>query len=42
VLPISGMLELTGLLTFAANILLTFAFGRSAFARIEAAHRAAI
>jgi hypothetical protein len=32
-LPISGMLELTGVLIFAANILLTFAFGRLAFAR---------
>lgn len=32
VLPISGMLELTGVLIFAANILLTFAFGRSTFA----------
>jgi hypothetical protein len=27
VLPISGMLELSGILIFAANILLTFAFG---------------
>lgn len=33
VLPISGMLELTGVLIFAANILLTFVFGRSAFAQ---------
>lgn len=30
VLPVSGMLELTGVLIFAANLLLTFAFGRSA------------
>ena len=36
VLPISGMLELTGVLIFAANILLTFAFGRSVFAANEA------
>lgn len=35
VLPISGVLELTGVLIFAANILLTFAVGRSAFAEIE-------
>lgn len=33
VLPISGMLELTGVLIFAANIVLTFVFGRSAFAQ---------
>jgi hypothetical protein len=33
VLPISGMLELAGVLLFAANIVLTYAFGRSAFAR---------
>ncbi len=33
VLPISGMLELTGVLIFAANILLTFAFGRSVFVK---------
>jgi hypothetical protein len=32
VLPVSGMLELTGVLLFTANIALTFAFGRSAFA----------
>lgn len=32
VLPVSGMLELTGVLIFAINILLTFALGRSAFA----------
>lgn len=31
VLPISGLLELTGVLIFAVNIVLTFAFGRSAF-----------
>lgn len=32
VLPISGMLELSGVLLFAANLLLTFLLGRSAFA----------
>lgn len=37
VLPISGMLELAGVLLFAANLVLTFAFGRSAFARPQAA-----
>jgi hypothetical protein len=42
ILPISGMLELAGVLIFAANILLTFAFGRSAFARIEAVQQSAI
>lgn len=33
VLPVSGMLELAGVLVFAANIVLTFAVGRSAFAK---------
>lgn len=42
VLPISGMLELTGVLIFAANTVLTFAFGRSAFARPEVAHQSAL
>lgn len=32
VLPVSGMLELTGVLVFAVNIAATIAFGRSAFA----------
>ena len=32
VLPISGMLELSGVLVFAANLILTFAFGRTSFA----------
>jgi uncharacterized protein involved in response to NO len=32
VLPISGILELSGVLLFAANLLLTFLLGRSAFA----------
>ncbi len=36
VLPLSGMLELSGVLVFAANILLTFAFGRTAFAQSRA------
>jgi hypothetical protein len=42
VLPISGMLELTGVLIFAANIMLTFVFGRSAFARNHAVHQSAM
>lgn len=32
VLPVSGMLELGGVLVFAANVVLTYAAGRSAFA----------
>jgi uncharacterized protein involved in response to NO len=32
VLPVSGILELSGVLVFAANMALTFIFGRSAFA----------
>jgi hypothetical protein len=36
VLPVSGMFELGGVLLFAANIVFTFAFGRSAFARVAA------
>ena len=32
VLPVSGMLELSGVLIFATNLALTFLFGRSAFA----------
>ena len=32
-LPISGMLELSGVLVFAVNLVLTFLLGRSAFAR---------
>jgi len=39
-LPISGMLELAGVLIFAANIALTFAFGRPAFAHKQAAPHA--
>jgi hypothetical protein len=36
VLPISGMLELSGVLLFAANLSLTFLLGRSAFAQTRA------
>ncbi|HEY2471879.1 MAG TPA: hypothetical protein VGI45_29105 [Terracidiphilus sp.] len=36
VLPVSGMLELSGVLVFALNLVLTFAFGRAAFARNQA------
>src|ERR1039458_3119625 len=36
VLPISGMLELSGVLLFAANLALTFLLGRSAFAHTRA------
>jgi hypothetical protein len=36
VLPISGMLELSGVLLFAANLSLTFLLGRSAFAHTRA------
>jgi len=35
VLPISGMLELSGVLMFAANIALTFALGRATIARSQ-------
>jgi hypothetical protein len=41
VLPISGMLELTGVLLFAANLALTFLLGRSAFAVNSASKKAA-
>lgn len=34
-LPLSGMLELAGVLVFAANLVLTFAFGRPAFAKMQ-------
>ena len=34
VLPVSGMVELSGVLLFAANVAMTFAFGRSAFAAL--------
>jgi hypothetical protein len=36
VLPVSGMLELSGVLLFAANLALTFLLGRSAFAHTRA------
>lgn len=35
VLPLSGMLELAGVLVFAANLVLTFAFGRPALAKMQ-------
>ncbi len=38
-LPISGMLELGGVLVFVNNIVLTFLLGRSAFAIKSAAER---
>ena len=40
VLPVSGMLELAGVLLFAANIVLTFACGRPAFARTQLTQKA--
>ncbi len=40
VLPISGMLELSGVLIFAINLALTFLVGRSAFASSALNHRA--
>jgi hypothetical protein len=42
VLPVSGMLELAGVLVFAANIALTFAFGRLAFARNQAVQESTV
>jgi uncharacterized protein involved in response to NO len=36
VLPVSGMLELSGVLLFAANLAITFLLGRSAFAHTHA------
>lgn len=36
VLPASGMLELSGVLIFAANLVFTFAFGTTAFAKHQA------
>ncbi len=41
VLPVSGMLELAGVLIFATNLALTFVIGRSAFAMNKANQRAA-
>jgi hypothetical protein len=40
VLPVSGMLELSGVLIFAANLALTFLIGRSAFAVNNPSQRA--
>jgi uncharacterized protein involved in response to NO len=42
VLPASGILELSGILVFAANIVLTFAFGRPSFARNQGLQKAAV
>jgi hypothetical protein len=41
VLPVSGMLELTAVLVFAANLALTFLVGRSAFAARTTSQRSA-
>jgi len=41
VLPVSGMLELTAVLVFAANLMLTFLLGRSSFAPNPTAGQAA-
>lgn len=41
VLPVSGMLELAGVLIFATNLALTFLFGRSAFAANNSNQRVA-
>ena len=40
VLPVSGMLELTGVLVFAANMAATIAFGRSMFESVRPGHTA--
>ena len=42
VLPVSGMLELSGVLLFALNLVLTFAFGRSSFAAGNVIHERAV
>jgi uncharacterized protein involved in response to NO len=42
VLPVSGMLELAGVLTFAINLALTFLIGRSAFALNKSGQRAMV
>ena len=42
VLPVSGMLELAGVLTFAINLALTFLIGRSAFAFDKSGQRATV
>lgn len=41
VLPVSGMLELSGVLIFAVNLALTFLVGRSAFALSSTSQREA-
>jgi hypothetical protein len=41
VLPVSGMLELTGVLIFALNITATIVFGRSAFVAADPGQTAA-
>jgi len=41
VLPVSGMLELSGVLLFATNLALTFLIGRSAFSVGTASQRSA-
>ena len=42
VLPVSGMLELSGVLIFATNLILTFLAGRSAFALNISSQKAAV
>jgi hypothetical protein len=42
VLPVSGMVELSGVLIFAINLALTFLVGRSAFASDVASQRAIV
>jgi uncharacterized protein involved in response to NO len=42
VLPVSGILELSGVLLFATNLTLTFLFGRSAFATTSTPGRRAV
>jgi hypothetical protein len=42
VLPISGMLELSGVLVFAVNLSLTFLLGRSAFTIKSASQRSPV
>ncbi len=42
VLPVSAMLELTGVLLFALNLLLTYSLGRSSFAVAPGEHGLAV
>jgi hypothetical protein len=42
VLPVSGMLELSAVLLFALNLVLTFLLGRSFFAKDSLNHQAAV